>query len=109
MFNHCLDYFHYFIVMSGNCGDGRVQNDTVKRSGLNQNGFFLFTATGSEDFAHSAFKHQVMNLGKRYTDSFRFADTQAEGNLSYRELPGADHDYKYANQYIYNGLQFFWS
>lgn len=109
VFNHCLDYFHYFLAMSGNCGDGRVQDAAVKRSGMGLRDFFLYTATGSEDFAHSAFHHQVMNLGERYTDSFRFSDTQTGGNLSYRELPGAEHDYKYANQYIYNGLQFFWS
>ncbi len=29
------------------------------------------------------------------------------GNLSYRELEGAVHDYSYANQYIYNALMFF--
>lgn len=46
--------------------------------------------------------------GKNYTESFRFADTQKEGNLSYREKKGATHDYAFANEYIYNGLQFLW-
>ena len=108
VFDHCLLYFRYFITMSGNCGDGAEQDAAVKRTGLSKKDFFLFTATGTDDFAYGGFKGQVMNMGKYFTDSFQFADTEEEGNLSYREKEGAVHDYAYANQYIYNGLQFFW-
>lgn len=108
VFDHCLDYFRYFITMSGNCGDGSQQDEAVKRSSLGKTDFFMFTATGTDDFAYGGFRQQVMNMGKYFTDSFQFADTQAEGNLSYREKDGATHDYAYANQYIFNGLQFFW-
>ena len=109
VFDHCLKYFRFFLTMSGNCGNGSEQDAAVKRSGLGITDFFVFTATGTEDFAYSGFKQQVMNMGRYYTDSFRFADTQEEGKLSYRENGGAAHDYAFANQYIYNGLQFFWS
>ena len=68
----------------------------------------MFTATGTEDFAYDGFRQQIMNMGQFFTDSFCFSDTQEEGNLSYREKQGATHDYAYANQYLYNGLQFFW-
>lgn len=108
VFDLCLDYFRYFITMSGNCGDGSQQDDAVKKSGFGINDFFVFTATGTEDFAYEGFRRQVMNMGKYYTESFRFADTQKEGNLSYREKKGATHDYAFANEYIYNGLQFLW-
>ena len=94
--------------MSGNCGDGLQQDEAVKRSCFGMNDFFMFTATGTADFAYDGFRQQVMTMGRYYTDSFRFADTQSEGNLSYREKRGATHDYAFANQYIFNGLQFFW-
>lgn len=109
VFDHCLDYFRYFIAMSGNCGGGTQQDRAVKRSGLGIKSFFLFAATGTSDFACEGFRQQVINMGNTYTDSFRFSDTQDGGNLSYREKRGATHDYAYANQYIYNALQFFWS
>ena len=109
VFDHCLEFFRYFITMSGNCGNGSEQDAAVKQSGLGITDFFVFTATGTEDFAYDGFKQQVMNMGRYFTDSFRFADTQEEGNLSYREKTGATHDYAFANQYIYNGLQFFWN
>ena len=108
VFEQCLAYFRYFIAMSGNCGNGSEQDAAVKRSGLLPKDFFIFTATGTEDFAYDGFKQQIMNMGHYFTDSFHFADTQEEGNLSYREKEGAVHDYDNANQYIYNGLQFFW-
>lgn len=108
VFDHCLEFFRYFITMSGNCGNGSQQDAAVKRAGLGLTDFFLFTATGTEDFACGGFRQQVMNMGRYFTDSFRFADTQAEGNLAYREKKGATHDYAFANQYIYNGLRFYW-
>ena len=97
VFDHCLDYFRYFITMSGNCGDGSCQDTAVKRAGLGLTDFFLFTATGTDDFACGGFRQQVMNMGRYFADSFRFADTQEEGNLAYREKKGATHDYAYAN------------
>jgi hypothetical protein len=108
-FQYCLDEFRYFMPMSGNAGDGSQQDAAVKKSGYGPDDFFLFTASGTNDFAYSSFKAQVMNMGNRYTDSFIFADNEAEGNLCFREQEGAVHDYIYAYEYIYNGLQFFWS
>jgi predicted peptidase len=108
-FEYCLDDFRYFMPMSGNAGNGSGQDNTVKKSDYGPEDFFIFTASGTEDFAYSAFKSQVMNMGTYYTDSFIFADNEADGNLSFRELEGGVHDYSYAIQYIYNGLQFFWS
>lgn len=108
VFDHCLDYFRYFITMSGNCGNGSQQDAAVKRSGYGIPDFFIFAATGTQDFAYGGFKQQIMNMGRYFPNSFRFSDTQEDGNLSYREKKGATHDYAHANQYIYNGLRFFW-
>lgn len=108
VFDHCLEYFRYFITMSGNCGNGSAQDAAVKRSGMSRKGFFIFAATGTDDFAYGGFRQQIMNMGKYFRDSFELADSEEEGNLSYREKQGAVHDYAYANQYICNGLQFFW-
>jgi predicted peptidase len=108
-FEHCFDYFRYYLPMSGNAGNGSLQDETVKSSDFGPDDFFIWSASGTSDFAYSAFKSLIMNMGNYYTDSFTIADNETEGNLSFRELEGAVHDYSYAIIYIYNGLEFFWS
>ncbi len=106
-FNKCLSYFRYFIALSGNLGDGAVEDAAVSASGYGPGDFFIYSATGSEDFARDNMHRQIMNMGNIYSDNFRFSDTMERGNLSYRELEGAVHNYNYANQYIFNALIFF--
>ena len=45
------------------------------------------------------------------TDSevFTFGDSEAEGNLSFREREGYAHDGRAASEYMYNALRFFWN
>lgn len=108
-FEHCLDEFRYFMPSSGNVGNGSVQDQVVADSNWNWDDFFIFTASGTDDFAYSSFKSQVMNMSELPSDNFRMSDTQAGGNLSFREREGATHDYLAALEYIYNGMQFFWN
>lgn len=109
-FEYCLDYFRYFMPMSGNTSlYGDELADAVNRAGRSWDEFFIFTASGTSDFAYSAFKRQVMNMAAREDGIFRLADSEAKGNLSFREREGYAHDSVAADEYTYNGLRFFWS
>lgn len=107
-FEHCLDEFHYFMPMSGSVGDGGIQDVAVDKSGWDWSDFFIFTASGTSDFAYYAFKSQVMNMADLPSRNFRMADNERDGNLSFREQEGAAHDFAAMAEYTYNGLCFFW-
>lgn len=79
----------------------------VRNSGHALDDFFIFAASGTEDFAYSGFKSGVMAMGE--TDAFTFANNEAEGNLAFREREGYVHDATACNEYAYNALCFFWS
>lgn len=109
-FEYCLDYFRYFMPMSGNMGlDGRYWDYIVQQSGYNWNDFFLFTASGTADFAYSGFRRQIEGMAAINPDSFRLADNEAEGNLAYREKAGYQHNHMAMMEYTYNGLCWFWN
>ena len=109
-FRYCLDYFRYFMPMSGNyTSDGEYMADMVRRSGHKWNDFFLFTASGTRDFAYSAFKSQVMAMGNVPDGTFRFGKDESEGNLAFLEREGYAHDPDACDEYTYNGLMFFWN
>lgn len=106
-FEHALDYFRYFAPASGGpIGNGAYMADIVKRSGHSSEDFFIFAASGTENFAYSGFKSGVMAMGE--TDTFTFADNERDGNLAFREREGYAHDGGAANEYAYNALRFFW-
>ena len=108
-FEYCLDYFRYFAPSSGGpIGNRAYMEEIVRSSGHSPEDFFIFTASGTDDFAYSGFKRGVMDMG---TDSevFTFGDSEAEGNLSFREREGYAHDGRAANEYMYNALRFFWN
>lgn len=106
-FEHCLDYFRYFAPSSGGpIGDGAYMADIVENSNHKPDDFFIFAASGTEDFAYSGFKRGVMAMGE--TDVFTIADNEQDGNLAFREREGYSHDSTAANEYAYNALRFFW-
>lgn len=107
-FEYCLDYFRYFAPSSGGpIGNGDYMANIVRNSGHALDDFFIFAASGTEDFAYSGFKSGVMAMGE--TDAFTFANNEAEGNLAFREREGYVHDATACNEYAYNALCFFWS
>lgn len=107
-FEHCLDYFRYFAPSSGGpIGNGEYMADIVRGSGHSGSDFFIFAASGTEDFAYSGFKNGVLAMGE--TDVFTMADREKAGNLAFREREGYAHDGKAANEYAYNALRFFWN
>lgn len=102
-FEYALDYFAYFMPMSGNVSTRKqVFEQVVQDKDLP---FFIFAMSGDRDFAYEAFKEQVLNLKGQV---FKFADNEVEGNIAFREMPGYQHDKLAADTYTYNGLQFFW-
>ena len=109
-FEHCLPYFRYFMPMSGSLTTTAAYMDAIVRSyGYDWNDYFLFTASGTADFAYSAFKRQVDNMAASDSGYFRRADNEAEGSMAYRELEGATHSGAAMMVYVYNGLCWFWN
>ena len=72
-FRYGLDYFRYFMPMSGSyTTDGEYMAELVKESGHDWDDFFIFSASGTDDFAYSAFKAQIMAMGNVADGTFRF-------------------------------------
>ena len=109
-FRYAMDYFRYFMPMSGNyTTDGQYMASLVTAQGYGPEDFFIFSASGTNDFAYSAFKAQIMAMGKDAPEMFRFGKSESEGNLSFLEREGYAHDFTATYEYTYNGLCFFWN
>lgn len=108
-FQYCLDYFRYFMPMSGNMGDGAWIDSVVRASEWTDEDFFIWTATGTEDFAASGFSYQINSMVNEYSDTFHLANNEVDGNVSYRLYEGGTHGPEAANQYTFNALLWFWN
>lgn len=107
-FEHCLDYFRYFMPSSGGpAASVETYERVVENAGHDWNDFFIFAASGTDDFAYSGFKSGIDAMAASDTGIFRFANNEAEGNLYYLESDG-DHSGYYAMLYFYNGLRWIW-
>lgn len=96
--------------MSGSYpADGEYMAEMAKESGHDRDDFFIFAASGTDDFAYSAFKAQIMAMGNVTDGTFRFADNETDGNLSFLEREGYTHNGRAADEYTCNGLRFFWN
>lgn len=108
IFEHSLDYFRYFMPSSGGpAASTETYESVVKDSGHEWDDFFIFAASGTNDFAYSGFKNGIDAMRESDSGIFRFADNEAEGNLYYLESDG-DHSGYYAMLYFYNGLRWIW-
>lgn len=109
-FRYCLDYFRYFMPMSGSyTTDGEYMADLVRQQGYSSQDFFIFAASGTDDFAYSAFKAQIMAMANNSGGMFKLAKNESEGNMSFLEREGYKHEAKATDEYTYNGLRFFWN
>lgn len=100
-FEHCLDYFRYFLPMS--CGTSLDdENIFAAAQGHNQEDYFVWVMTGTDDFAYSYDNSRVNKM--RSSEYF----TENE-NFIYRVKDGYSHGGQAANEYTYNGLMWFWS
>ena len=108
-FQYCLDYFRYFMPSSGSLtSDGGYMASLVQDSGHEWNDFFIFAASGTEDFAYSSFKNQIEAMADVNDGTFRYANNEREGNLYFLEQEGGTHSGEYAMEYFYNGLCWIW-
>ena len=108
-FQYCLDYFRYFMPMSGNMGDGGWADQVVKASDWGLEDFFIWTATGTEDFAGGSFAAQIRSMATTYGDTFHLANNERDGNLSFRVREGGSHGPAESNDYTFNALCWFWN
>lgn len=109
-FRYCLDYFRYFMPMSGSyTTNGEYMADLVRQQGYSSQDFFIFAASGTDDFAYSAFKAQIMAMANNSGGMFKLAKNESEGNMSFLEREVYKHDAKATDEYTYNGLRFFWN
>lgn len=108
-FEYCLDEFRYFMPSSGNLtSDGEYMASIVRDSGHAWNDFFIFAASGTDDFAYGSFKDQIEAMADVGDGTFRYADNEREGNLYFLEQEGGTHNGDYAMEYFYNGLCWIW-
>ena len=80
----------------------------VTDSGHAWNDFFIFAASGTDDFAYSSFKYQIEAMAGVSDDTFRYADNEKDGNLYFLVREGGTHSGEYAIEYFYNGLLWIW-
>lgn len=107
-FQHALPYFRYFMPMSGSVtSDGGTVADWVTSQGFTAGDFFIYSMSGTSDFAYSGLKSQINAMESN--DMFTMASSEAEGNLAWREMSGYSHDATASDTYTYNGLRFFWN
>lgn len=76
----------------------------VTDSGHTWSDFFIFAASGTDDFAYSSFKYQIAAMAAVEDGTFRYADNERDGNLYFLEQEGGTHSGEYAMEYFYNGL-----
>lgn len=108
-FQYCLDEFRYFMPSSGNLtSDGEYMASMVTDSGHTWSDFFIFAASGTDDFAYSSFKYQIEAMAAVEDGTFRYADNERDGNLYFLEQEGGTHSGEYAIEYFYNGLCWIW-
>ncbi len=108
-FQYDLDAFRYFFPSSGNMGlNGTQMAQLVKDQGYGPEDFFIFAASGTEDFAYSSFKAQIDSMAAVTDGTFVYADNEEDGNLYFLEKEGAQHDRYAAMTYCYNGVRWLW-
>ncbi len=114
----CLDYFEYFLPLSGNLiwgyesyveragGAGFTTNmaaDAILRQGYGKEDFFLFASAGDEDFALGIVEEQAAALPQR-PDVFAVDGAAGEVNALTLVGDGEDHGSENINRFFYNAL-----
>jgi hypothetical protein len=113
---NCLDYFKYFIPLSGDCwvfgpkaGSSKAKEtaeylaNIPKLNDYTPEDYYIFCATGNLDIAYPNMYPQIYAM-KEMKDSFIYSPDINEGNFYFIVCDGADHTWHWVNQYIYNIL-----
>lgn len=105
-FQNCLDYFKYFMPMS--CGTSLDDDNIwVAAEKYDQDDYFVFMMTGTDDFAYSYDNRRSEKMWD--SDYFTEFTDATNGNFLYLTKEGYSHNGLAANEYTYNGLCWFWS
>lgn len=112
-FEQTLAYFKYYMPISADCWSlwrfagmnrpdetARHLADIVRNSNYNDDGFYIWAASGTSDSAYSETLVQVRAMA-RLTDVFPLS------NLTFHEKDGARHEFRPMAEYLYNALLFF--
>lgn len=116
---NCLDYFEYFMPLSGDCwalGDtaGRYKPAQTaellakvpEATGYAPDEYYIFCATGAKDIAYDNMVPQTEAM-KKLTDRFIYTADFTQGNFYFMVCKFGTHSWNYVNQYIYNILPYF--
>ncbi len=116
---HGTDIFADFLPMGGDSwtvatwGGLYSPKDTaaslahaITSAGFGPNDFHVLAASGSEDFTTPYMDRQIAAM-TAHPQAFVLADDDdfSHGNLVYHVVPGSEHDYPWAYEYVYNGLR----
>ena len=104
IFMQSQEYVQYYMPMSGD--NSKVLD--MDASELSED-FFIFSATGTEDFDCTAFTNQIEAMKKK-TSLYTYKEyPEDEGNLMFYLAEGNSHEYEASYEYIYNGLPLFFN
>jgi enterochelin esterase-like enzyme len=114
VFVHCLDYIKYYMPLSGAGwvlpgGEGDAAQtaeflaEVVRKSGYGPRDYYIFSATGTQDFAYPGLRAQIEAM-KPLSDVFIYSSDPAKGNLYFIAGEGGTHTWYWQNQFIYNIL-----
>jgi S-formylglutathione hydrolase FrmB len=109
VFANALDYFRYFMPSSGAiASNGSLPAEFVLRQAKHWDDFFIFAASGTDDFAYPGFDSQIRSMIEDYPDVFRYSDDERFGNLYYLVAPNGTHGRQNALEDFYNGMIQLW-
>lgn len=115
-FIQCLDYFSYFIPLSGDCWalgqkagkDKPVETaeylaSVVRSSQYSPRDYYLLCATGDGDIAYPNLAPQIEAM-KKLEDCFVYSPDLSKGNFYFIVCKGGIHTWEWQNQYLYDIL-----
>ena len=115
-FINCLDYFKYYMPLSGDCwifgqkaGSEKPKEtaeylaNAAKDAGYGPKDYYIFSATGYLDIAYPNLKPQIDAM-KELKDSFIYTGNLEKGNFYFIVSDGGTHAWNWVNQYIYDIL-----
>ena len=115
-FINCLDYFKYFIPLSGDCWilskkasgsmakeTAKYLEDSVKMTQYTWKDYYLFCACGKLDIAYPNMEPQIDAM-KKLKDTFIYSNNKENGNFYFIVNEEGVHTWYWINQFIYNIL-----
>ena len=111
-FCYDTDYIRYFLPMSGSCwyygtyGDFQIERNVdfieqlVKDNGLDERGYFIYHAVGTND----AVKSQSIDMAEEMLER---SDVFTPEHYVFYQKDGGYHDFDAVQEYLYNALPLF--